>query len=126
MMFDAATGDVIDEKPVRLDMQRGREIILSTVQAMVRSDNPRVRIAAARLAGWLNGQAVLPILKALWSNSYSQDDPLLNKENDTWGRLNGSYSYTFVRRYPVRRAAAEELHIAFGQADAIIEERVLR
>src|SRR5580658_7719252 len=52
----------------------------------------------------------------------SEDDHLVTKEDDTWGRLKGSYSYTFVRRYPVRRAAAEEIHIAFGQTTAVIEE----
>ena len=126
MMFDAATGDVVDGKPVRLDMKRGRGIILSTAQAMVRSADPLDRIAAARLARWLNGPAVLPVLKGLLSDPYTEDDHLLNQENDTWGRLKGSYSYTFIRRYPVRRAAAEEIHFAFGQADAVIEERVLR
>lgn len=117
---------MVDEKAIRMDMERGRGMILSTAQVMAKSAEPRDRIAAARLAGWLKGEAAGPVLKALLRDPYYEDDHLLQPEGDTWGRLKGSYSYTFIRRYPVRRAAADEIHIAFGQADAVVEERVFR
>ncbi|MBS1830398.1 MAG: hypothetical protein JST93_34165 [Acidobacteria bacterium] len=37
MMFDAGTGELVDEKALRLDMERGRGIILSTAQVMART-----------------------------------------------------------------------------------------
>ncbi|MFN7939672.1 MAG: hypothetical protein U0R19_40475 [Bryobacteraceae bacterium] len=126
MIFEASTGEIVDEKAIRLDMERGRGMILSTAQVLAKSAEPRDRIAAARLAGWLKGEAAGPVLKGLLRDPYYEDDHLLQPEGDTWGRLKGSYSYTFIRRYPVRRAAAEEIHMAFGQADAVVEERVLR
>jgi hypothetical protein len=69
---------------------------------------------------------VFPLLNSLLKDPYFEDDSALNREEDKWGRMNGSYSYTFVRRYPVRRAAAEEIHIAAGHTEAVVEERVLR
>ena len=73
MMFEVSTGSAIDAASLRLDLGRGRPIVLKTAQMMSDSPIPSKRIASARLAGWLNGRAVLPILAKLAADSYHED-----------------------------------------------------
>jgi hypothetical protein len=126
MIFDPRTGTAVDAKAVRLDPTRGRRSILRTVEVLSDSQNPPQRIAAARLAGWLNGQAVMPILRKLLSDPYYRDTGRQTKAEDPWGRYATSPFLLLRRVYPVRRAAAEELHISVGQADGAVEELVAR
>ena len=127
MVFDVTTGDAIDSEALRLQIGRGRATILKTAQLMSESSIPLERIATARLAGWLNGQAVLPILRKLLLDPYYENDSLQTRAEDKFGRFGDAWFWLSQRRYPVRRAAAEELHIKFGgSADGAVEETIGR
>jgi hypothetical protein len=117
MIFDAKNGNPVDAEALRVDFQRGRPAVLKTAETMAESTIPSERIAAARLAGWLNGNAVLPLLRKLARDPYHEDPGQQTKAEDPWGRFGPSALLLIRRVYPVRRAAAEELHIKFGHAD---------
>ena len=116
LIFDTKTGNQVDAEALRIDFGRGRPIVLKTAEMMAESSIPSERIAAARLAGWLNGGAVLPLLQKLARDPYHEDTGEQTNAQDPWGRFAASALLLIRRTYPVRRAAAEELHIKFGQA----------
>jgi hypothetical protein len=125
LIFDSKTGDVVDADSLRVDFTRGRPEMLKTAEIMAESEIPSHRVAAARLAGWLNGQAALPVLRKLLVDPYHEDTGQQTRAEDPWGRFAASSPFLLLRRvYPVRRAAAEELHIQFGQAQGAIEELI--
>jgi hypothetical protein len=126
MLFDGRTGNALDAGSFRLDFTRGRPTLLETAEVMAESAIPSQRIAAAHLAGWLGGQAVLPILRKLQSDPYHKDTGQLTQGEDPWGRFSSAPFFLIRRLYPVRRAAAEEIHIHFGHTDAPVEELVAR
>jgi hypothetical protein len=116
LILDATNGSAVDTDALRVDFGRGRPIVLRTAETMAESTVSSERIAAARLAGWLNGQAVLSLLQKLARDPYHEDTGQQTKAEDPWGRFASSPLLLIRRVYPVRRAAAEELHIKFGQA----------
>lgn len=116
LIFDAKTGKPLDAAAFRIDVGRGRPVMMETLELMSRSATPSDRIAAARLAGWLNGQAVLPVLNRLQADIYYEETGQQTKIEDPWERFGENLFFLYRRLYPVRRAAAEELHIHFGQA----------
>jgi len=124
MMFDATTGNSVDASAIRVDLNRGRPIVLATAELLSQSPDHVKRIAAARLAGWLSGVAAAPVLRALLADPYHQLTGQYTNAEDRWNRYAGSPFQLFRRVYPVRRAAAEELHIQFGQALGVVEELV--
>ena len=125
LAFDAKTGNALDAESIRLDSERGRQLVLKTAEIMAASETSPRRIAAARLAGWLNGQAVAPLLRKLLTDPYYVNTGEQTQAEDPWGRFAASSPFRLLRRvYPVRRAAAEELHIKFGQANGSVEELV--
>jgi hypothetical protein len=123
LVFDAKTGSAVDSESLRRDFQRGRPTVLRTAERMAESETPTKRIAAARLAGWLGD---LPLLTKLLADPYHEDTGQQTQAEDPWGRFAASSPFLLLRRvYPVRRAAAEEIHITFGQAHfGAIEELV--
>jgi hypothetical protein len=125
VVFDSQAGEQLDAESFRLAEEK-RPKILHTINLLKESENPELRTAAARFAGWLGGKAVGPILRELVLDPYYRDGHSWQKMEDPYGRFGDSYMWMFPRRYPVRKAAAEEMHIEFGQADGIIEEWIVR
>lgn len=66
-----------------------------------------------------------PILRDLMQDPHYVDGSW-KKVADKQGRFGKNYFRTHIREYPVRRAAAEEYHIRFGQTKAVIGEIVAR
>lgn len=126
MVFDSATGKQTDPDPLRRFAGHDqRSVVLQTARLLSDSKEPSDRIAAARFAGWLGGKAVLPILRNLMQDPHYVDG-FWRKVEDRQNRFGDNYFRTHTRRYPVRRAAAEEMHIQVGQAEAVIEEVVAK
>lgn len=124
VVFESNNGQQVDAQSFRLDSNQ-RTNVLETVNLLKKSQDPDVRIAASRFAGWLGGKIVWPILEELLKDPYYRDDPW-QKVDDPWERFGDSYMWVCPRRYPVRKAAAEEMHIHFGQARGVIQEWVAR
>jgi hypothetical protein len=113
LVFDPRSGSAVDSESLRRDLQRGRPTVLTTAEKL-ESEAPTKRIAAARLAGWLGD---LPQLTKLLADPYHEDTGQQTEAEDPFGRFANSSPFRLVRRvYPVRRAAAEEIHITFGFA----------
>lgn len=124
LVFQGDSGGQIDAKAFRLESNQ-RNRVFETINLLKESENPVDRITAARFAGWLGGKAALPVLRELLNDPYYQDG-LWEKIDDPWQRFGDSYMRVCPRRYPVRKAAAEEMHIHFGHADGVIQEWIAR
>jgi hypothetical protein len=124
LVFNSGSGDPIDPEMFRRDAGQ-RQTVLEMNNRLKRSDRPDDRIAAARYAGWLRGDAALAILKELLEDPYYKDG-LWKKLDDPRRRFGNKPMWGRRRRYPVRKAAAEEIHIHFGSARGVIEEWIVR
>lgn len=124
LVLKSDSGDQIDANYFRLESNQ-RNRVFETINLLKKSDNPNDRIAAARFSGWLGGETLLPIWKELLNDPYYEDGPW-KKLDDPWQRFGDSYMWVCPRSYPVRKAAAEEMHIGFGQADGVIQEWIAR
>jgi hypothetical protein len=124
LVFQGNTGKEVEAESFRLK-SKNRKIVFDTVDKLKKSDNPNERIKAARFAGWLGGTEIGPVLRELMKDPYYKDGPW-KKMDDPWQRFGDSYYRICPRAYPVRKAAAEELHINFGQADGVIQEWIAR
>lgn len=124
LVFKSAAGEQVDAKSFRRSGV-GRRVVFETVDLLSSSKSPDDRIAAARFSGWLGGQAALPVLTELLGDPYYRDGPW-EKIDDPWQRFGSSYMWVCPRRYPVRKAAAEEIHIHYGQAYGVIQEWIAR
>ena len=88
---------VIDVEALRLQIGHERAAILKTSEIMSESPIPLERIAAARLAGWLNGQAVYSILKRLLLDPYYDNDSVKTRAEDRPLELYGTRLTRYAR-----------------------------
>ena len=117
LVFDSRTGLPADPAPMRADLKR-RETVLETIELLAKSKEPADRIAAARFAGWLRGEKVGKVLRELANDPYFTEDAS-SMLHDPWGRLGNSRLGVVRRHYPVRKAAVEAMHSAYGQAHGV-------
>lgn len=124
LVFESSTGKEVEVKTF-LRESRSRKAAFDTVDILTKSKKPDDRIKAVRFAGRLGGKESLQILREFMKDPYYRDGSW-KKMDDTWQRFGRNYYRICPRSYPVRKAAAEELHIGFGQADGVIMEWIAR
>lgn len=126
LVFQSDTGEKIEAKPFQRNSQN-RKVVFDAVDILKKSENPNDRIKAVRFVGWLGGKASLSVLREFMKDPYYKDG-FWRKMDDPWQRFGENYFRVFTRTYPVRRAAAEELHIGCGQVrgSGVVQEGIAR